>query len=233
MAMFEMEKNVTNLESFNGLEEKTNVSKVKAEEVKSEETQVKDVDLVFLLDKSGSMYSVVRDTIGGFNSFIEREREKNPNTHVTLVLFDTEYNVLYTRKPIAEVEELTKNEYYADGCTALLDAIGTTINRLDRQVNNDVLFVITTDGLENSSREFSKSDIKNMIANHNWEFLFIGADIDSYGEALTLGIDESHAANYEKTSAGLGALFDSVGDAHEEISRGGSLDDMSWKRRLG
>ena len=176
---------------------------------------------------------MVRDTIGGFNSFIEREREKNPNTHVTLVLFDTEYNVLYTRKPIAEVEELTKNEYYADGCTALLDAIGTTINRLDRQVNNDVLFVITTDGLENSSREFSKSDIKNMIANHNWEFLFIGADIDSYGEALTLGIDESHAANYEKTSAGLGALFDSVGDAHEEISRGGSLDDMSWKRRLG
>lgn len=152
MGMFELEKNVTNLESFNGLDEKVNGIKEenleKAEEVKAEETPLKDVDLVFLLDKSGSMYDVVSDTIGGFNSFIEREREKNPNTHVTLVLFDTEYKVLYTRKPIDEVSKLTKNEYFADGCTALLDAIGTTINRLDRKVENDVLFVITTDGLE-------------------------------------------------------------------------------------
>lgn len=233
MGMFEFEKNVSNLESFNGLDEKVaNVNEERKEDVK-EKTQVKDVDLVFLLDKSGSMYGVVSDTIGGFNSFIEREREKNPKTKVTLVLFDTEYNVLYTRKPIDQVRELTKNEYYADGCTALLDAIGTTINRLDRKVDNDVLFVITTDGLENSSREFSKSDIKNMIANHNWEFLFIGADIDSYEEARGLGIDMTRAANYEKSSAGLGALFDSVGDAHEEMTRGGSLDSMRWKRRLG
>ena len=250
MTMFEFEKNVTNLDSFSGLGEKVDTiqgvkveevkeevkeelnEKVKSDEVKSEETPIKDVDLVFLLDKSGSMYGVVSDTIGGFNSFIERERERNPRTRVTCVLFDTEYNVLYTRKPITEVGQLTKREYFADGCTALLDAIGTTINRLDRKVDNDVLFVITTDGLENSSCEFSKSDIKNMIANHNWEFLFIGADIDSYAEAYTLGIDDSRAANYEKSSAGLGALFDSVSDAHDEMTRGVSLDSGRWKRRL-
>ena len=232
MSMFEMEKNVTNLESFKGLDEKVEDAKGNAEEVKLEETQMKDVDLVFLLDKSGSMYDVVSDTIGGFNSFIEREREKNPKTRISLVLFDTEYNVLYTRKPIDEVEELTKNEYFADGCTALLDAIGTTINRLERKVDNDVLFVITTDGLENSSREFAKSDIRNMIANHNWEFLFIGADIDSYEEARGLGISRTRAANYEKSSVGLGALFDSVSDAHEDMVRGRSLDSMRWKRRL-
>lgn len=237
MGMFELEKNVTNLESFNGLDEKVNGIKEenleKAEEVKAEETPLKDVDLVFLLDKSGSMYDVVSDTIGGFNSFIEREREKNPNTHVTLVLFDTEYKVLYTRKPIDEVSKLTKNEYFADGCTALLDAIGTTINRLDRKVENDVLFVITTDGLENSSIEYNKLDIKNMIANHNWEFLFIGADIDSYEEACGLGISRTRAANYEKSSAGLGALFDSVSDAHDEMTRGVDLGSGHWKRRLG
>lgn len=233
MGMFELEKNVTNLNSFNGLDEKVkNVSNEKMEKVKVEETHLKDVDLVFLLDKSGSMYDVESDTIGGFNSFIEREREKNPKTRVTLVLFDTEYNVLYTRKPISEVEKLTKNEYFADGCTALLDAIGTTINRLDRIVDNDVLFVITTDGLENSSMEFSKADIRHMIANHNWEFLFIGADIDSYEEARGLGIPRTRSANYEKCAVGLGALFDSVSDAHEDMTRGRSLDDMRWKRRL-
>ncbi len=242
MTMFEFEKNVTNLDSFNGLKEKVeNIQgvkvekadeQVKANEAKAEDTPLKDVDLVFLLDKSGSMYGAVSDTIGGFNSFIEREREKNPNTRVTCVLFDTEYNVLYTRKPITEVAELTKREYFADGCTALLDAIGTTINRIDRKVDNDVLFVITTDGLENSSREFSKSDIKNMIANHTWEFLFIGADIDSYSEAYDLGIEESHAANYEKSACGLGALFDSVSDAHDEMTRGVSLESGRWKRRL-
>ena len=233
MGMFEFEKNVEKLESFNGLDEKIeNAKEEKREEIRKDQSEARDVDLVFLLDKSGSMYNVVSDTIGGFNSFIEREREKNPRTLVTLVLFDTEYNVLYTRKPINEVGELTRNEYYADGCTALLDAIGTTINRLDRTVDNEVLFVITTDGLENSSREYSKADIKNMIANHSWEFLFIGADIDAYEEAGSLGIDSNHTAKYRKSSAGLGALFDSVSDAHEEVTRGGTISGMRWKRRL-
>ena len=239
MTMFQSGRNVKNLDSFKGLEERIDniqgieVEEVKTEEVKVEETPLKDVDLVFLLDKSGSMYSAVSDTIGGFNSFIEKERKKNPKTHVTCVLFDTEFKVLYARKPITEVDELTEREYFADGCTALLDAIGTTVNRMEREVDNDVLFVITTDGLENSSREFSKSDIKNMIANKDWEFLFIGADIDSYEEAFSLGIDESRAANYEKSSSGIAALFDSVGDAHDEMTRGVSLSSRRWKRRLG
>ena len=100
-------------------------------------------------------------------------------------------------------------------------------------MENDVLFVITTDGLENSSIEYNKLDIKNMIANHNWEFLFIGADIDSYEEACGLGISRTRAANYEKSAVGLGALFDSVSDAHEDMTRGGDLGSGNWKRRLG
>ena len=115
--------------------------------VTNENTSHVDMDLIFVLDKSGSMSDSVEDTIGGFNSFIRRERVKNPNTRVTLVLFNDEYEILYTRKPIADVEALTSEEYFACGCTALLDAVGHTIVSFDKEVNNKVLFVITTDGL--------------------------------------------------------------------------------------
>lgn len=222
---FSDEKNVREVKSFSDLDENNEVKK----EV---ETKSDVLDLVFLLDKSGSMYGAVKDTIGGFNSFIEREKAKNLDTRVTLVLFDHRYEVLYTRKPIDEVEELTSDVYYADGCTALLDAIGTTINRLDKEINNKVVFVITTDGLENSSKEFSKRDVRNLIANHNWEFLFIGADIDSYHEAASIGIPRYRTGNYSKSSAGLGSLFRSVSSASERTRSGGSLEDGEWKKEL-
>ena len=178
------------------------------------------------------MYGAVSDTIGGFNTFIQRERAKNLDTRVTLVLFDHHYKILYTRKPIDEVEMLTSDVYYADGCTALLDAIGTTINRLDREISNKVVFVITTDGLENSSKEYTKRDIRNLISSHNWEFLFIGADIDSYHEAASIGIPKYRTANYEKSSAGLGYLFKSVSRASSRTRSGGSLEDGEWKKDL-
>jgi hypothetical protein len=217
MGLFGEMKNVTNVKSFGSLEEKKNV----------------DMDLVFVLDKSGSMWNVVEDTIGGFNSFIERERKEEKNTRVTLVLFDDEYKIIYTRKPIDEVEELTSEEYFASGCTALLDAVGRTILSLEGEVADKVMFVITTDGLENASVEFKRSDVKKLIETHDWEFLFIGADIDSYSEAASLGIRSSRTANYEKSSAGLGSLFNSVSRYRCAFSRDDE-EEMSgaWKEDL-
>ena len=224
MGMFKEVKNVTNVDSFEKLDE-NNKPIEKVENV---------MDLVFILDKSGSMWNLEEDTIGGFNSFIAKERKKEAKHKilVTLVLFNDEYRILYSRKPIEEVKELTDEDYFTDGCTALLDAIGTTITSLDKEVSDKVLFVITTDGLENASTKYSKSMVKELIESHDWEFLFIGADIDSYSEAMSLGIDSDHAANYEKSSAGLGSLFGSVsryrcaydrGD--EEVTRGSLWKD--------
>ena len=222
--LFSEEKNVTNVKSFAGLDEN---NKPKAQE--------NAMDLIFILDKSGSMWNIVEDTIGGFNSFIEREKTKDIKTYVTLVLFDDEYKILYTRKPIEEVKELTSEEYFASGCTALLDAVGTTIESLDKEISQKVMFVITTDGLENASTKYTKSDVKKLIQSHDWEFLFIGADIDSYKEAQSIGIETERSANYEKSSEGLGCLFDSV----SEFKRGYSESSGSryrcageWKRGL-
>jgi hypothetical protein len=200
MGLFNDQKNVRNVDSFDCLDENN----------KPKEFDENVMDLVFILDKSGSMIDLVDDTIGGFNSYIENEKETDENILVTLILFDTEYTVLYSRKPIDEVEKLTREQYFAGGCTALLDAIGRTIVSLDKEVNNKVLFVITTDGLENSSRRFSKSQVKELIQSHEWEFLFIGADIDSYAEARALGIDRNHAANYERSPRGVRGVFNSV-----------------------
>lgn len=202
---------------------------------KNNEKEIEDkdeVNLVFVLDKSGSMYSLVDDTIGGFNSLIEEQRKNFPNTFVTLVLFDTAYKVIYERKPITEVEELTTDVYYASGCTALLDAVGKTITTLDRTVKGNVLFAITTDGMENSSKEYKRSDIKNMIKNHDWEFIFLGANIDSFREAESIGIDEIHSANYAPTGMGEKVKWRCVGVASNSISNGHPLLNREWKRKL-
>ena len=140
--------------------------------------------------------------------------------------------MLFKRQPIEEVKKLTSEEYYVRGMTALLDAIGKTIVTLEREVDNKVLFVIMTDGLENSSVEFSKSQIKNMIGNHGWEFIFIGADIDSYKEAAGIGIKRSRVANYEKSARGVRNLYDSVSNVSEHVRYNRSLDDGEWKRNL-
>ena len=129
--------------------------------------QNQTVDLIFLIDKSGSMYGSEEDIIGGFNSFIERETKKDLNTNVTTIFFAHDYEVLYKRKAIEDVKKLTRNEYMVGGSTALLDAIGRTITSMEREIDNNVLFVIMTDGYENSSCEYSKAQISNMIANHN------------------------------------------------------------------
>lgn len=194
--------------------------------------QDKDLDLIFLMDRSGSMSGSEKDTMGGFNSFIQRESKKEFNTRVTTILFDDNYEVLYKRKPIDEVAELTENEYWVRGCTALLDAIGKTINTLDKEIDNKVLFVIMTDGFENASREFSKEQIRNLISNHNWEFIYIGADIDSYSEAGNIGIKRTHTANYRKSKEGIKDLYCSISNASECLMENKSLDDADWSRDL-
>ena len=194
--------------------------------------KVEDLDLIFLIDRSGSMYGSEEDTIGGFNSFIEKEKLKEGNTRVTTILFDHEYEMLYKRKDIDGVNKLTRDEYYVRGSTALLDAIGKTITTLDREIDNKALFVITTDGMENSSVEFSKSQIKSMIQNHNWEFIFIGADIDSYSEARQLGIKKSRVANYDKSARGVEKMYSSIDFASTSMRENVSLDNVNWKKDL-
>ena len=193
----------------------------------------KEMDVVFLLDRSGSMSNCVEDTIGGYNSYLKEQKGKGYNTKITTVLFDDQYEVLYDRVPISKVDNLTNKEYYVRGCTALLDAIGKTINRIDRDVkDNKVLFIITTDGLENASHEYHKQDIKKLIEKHsNWEFLYIGADIDSYEEGAMLGISKKNIANYKKGKEGVGRLFNSLAKASCCMAECETLD-ASWKEDL-
>ena len=189
-------------------------------------------ELVFILDRSGSMSGLEDDTIGGFNSFIEKEKAKDFETKVTTILFDNKYEVLYKRRDINEVGELTSDEYFVRGSTALFDAIGRTITSLDKEISNKALFVIMTDGMENSSVEFSKSQIKSMIESHSWEFIFIGADIDSYAEAAKIGIRKSRTANYAKSREGIGRAYMSVENAKNCLRDDMNLDDGNWKKRL-
>lgn len=175
--------------------------------------QNQNLDLVFVIDKNGSMYVSQEDAMA--DSFIERERKKEFETNVTTVLFNDGYEMLYKRKPIHEVDNQTSKEYYVGGCADILDAIGKTVVTLDKEIGNKVLFVIMTDGLEDSYAEYSKSHIKNMIENHNWDFIFIGADIDSYDEVASIGIRKSRVANYKKSSEGIGDAYLSMEEAFQ------------------
>ena len=191
-----------------------------------------DLDLVFLIDRSGSMNGSEEDTMGGFNSFIQKERKKEFNTKVTTILFDDKYEVLYERKAIEDVSDLTEDEYYVRGCTALLDAIGKTITSLNHKIENKVLFVIMTDGMENASVEYSKSQISNMINSHTWEFIFIGADIDSYSEARNIGIRKSRTANYRKSKEGVEDAYCSIACVTDAMRADVDLDKVHWKANL-
>ena len=191
-----------------------------------------EMDLFFILDRSGSMYGSEEDTINGFNAFIEKQMSKNHKILVTTVLFDGKYEVLYSRKPISEVKPLTNKEYYVRGSTALLDAIGRTVNTFRGEVNQ-AMCIITTDGYENSSREFNRDQIRDMVENTGWEFVFIGADIDSYGEASRIGIRRSRVARHSKDAPGINNMYIAVDNLttkfyHKRIKD----DDVEWKKDL-
>lgn len=175
-------------------------------------------EIIFVIDKSGSMSHLVGDTIGGFNGFIESQKALDGKATLTTVLFDTSWKTLHDGVDISEVKPMTTAEYYAGGGTAMLDAIGETINRvqdrhdeLGNEKPDSVLFVITTDGEENSSRKFKKSDIEKMIKHqtngHGWKFMFLGANMDAVKEAESIGINKDWAANYSYTAQGTNAIY--------------------------
>lgn len=171
----------------------------------------KSLEIVFLLDRSGSMGGLETDTIGGYNSFIKQH--KDSNAKLTTILFDNQIDVIHDREDISKVKKLTDKEYYVRGCTALLDAVGYGISRI-KDKNSKVIFVITTDGLENASKEYNKKQIKKMIEERkNWEFMYLGANIDSYCEASSIGIKKDRVSNYSASSKGTSRMFGAVAKA--------------------
>ncbi len=189
-----------------------------------------EMDIVFLLDRSGSMGGTEDDTIGGYNSYLNSQRKNN--VKITTILFDDKYEVINNRTNISEVNNLTRDDYYVRGSTALLDAIGKSINYIDSKKSKKALFIITTDGYENSSIEYTKDKIKEMIKSHiNYEFMYIGADIDSYSEGASLGISRNNISSYRKDKRGISKLFKAVSDVSEEFYCCDKID-TSWKKEL-
>ena len=188
------------------------------------------MDIVFILDKSGSMGGTESDTIGGYNSYIDSFKDKD--IKVTTVLFNDHHEMITNRTPIKDIKELTRNEYRVGGCTALLDALGNTINYMDSEKSKKAMFIITTDGLENASREYTKEKIKSMIEKHtNWEFIYIGANIDSYNEGSQIGIKRSNISNYDTSSKGICKMYKAASMASEEYLRSDSIG-TAWKEEL-
>lgn len=190
----------------------------------------KEMDIVFLLDRSGSMGGIEDDTIGGYNSYINSQKVNNAK--VTTVLFDDKYEMITNRCNIKDIKPLNNKTYYVRGCTALLDAIGKTINYMDNKKAKKVIFIITTDGLENASREYTRDKIKEMIEVHNtWEFMYIGADIDSYAEGSSIGISKKNISSYKKDRKGVSKLFNSLGKVSCAFFEEDKINE-DWKDEL-
>lgn len=178
-------------------------------------------EIIFLLDRSGSMGGLEGDTIGGFNAFIEKQKQMEGETIVTTVLVDHDYEILWNGID-AKKAKLTDRDFYVRGTTALLDAVGKTILDVGYRLSNTdekerpgkVIFVITTDGMENASREFTHKKVKELIKHqqekYNWEFIFLGANIDAAKEADSLGISMEDAYSYEASSQGMEVMYDMV-----------------------
>ena len=190
----------------------------------------KMLDVVFILDRSGSMRGTEMDTIGGYNNYINDFKSKNAK--ITTILFDDKYEMITKRQNVSEVSELTEKQYYVRGCTALLDAIGKSIKFMEEEKAEKVIFIITTDGYENASHKFNKEQIKEMIQGHKeWEFMYIGADIDSYSEGQSIGISSSNISNYKKDGEGISKIFKAMFTASNAYCDEDCIDS-SWKDEL-
>ncbi|WP_419727138.1 vWA domain-containing protein [Terrisporobacter petrolearius] len=197
-------------------------------------------EVVFILDRSGSMSGLEGDTIGGFNSMLKKQREEEGDANVTTVLFDDEIEMLHKRVDIKEIKNITSKDYYVRGCTALLDAIGYSINfminvqKKEERAKN-VLFIITTDGYENASKEYSYEKIKKMITyekeRYNWQFLFLGANMDAISTARKFGISEEFASNYVSDEVGTQITYEVMNSAISTCKAMGVVDG-SWKSRV-
>ena len=200
-------------------------------------------ELVFILDRSGSMSALTEDTIGGFNSMIEKQKKENGEALVTTVLFSSQKTVIHDRLPLENVPPLTEKEYFTRGSTALLDAVGSTIHHIvnihryanPEDVPQKTMFVITTDGLENASRHYAYSDVRSMIEHekekYGWEFIFLGANIDAIKEAARFGIRSDRAARYMHDKFGTALNYDVIGDAISDV-RSSKPIKTNWKKRI-
>ena len=188
--------------------------------------------VVFVLDKSGSMYGKAEDVIGGFNTMLKEQQKLHPDTILTLVLFDTEYKIVYKDMKIIEVPELTKEIYSPSGMTALIDALGKAIVETKKNSGKDnVLFIIDTDGLENSSAEYKKDDVKKLVEEQQkagWQFIFTGAGIDAFSEASSYGISATLTFNRGDTSSHTQAYYNAVSTAMHTHAINGTVDSKSF-----
>lgn len=201
-------------------------------------------EIVFIIDKSGSMSGLERDTIGGFNSTVEKQKRKGGTAYVSTVLFDTETRILHDRVPIEEVKPMTLDDYCAGGCTALLDAVGGAIRHIGNihkyarreDVPEHTIFVITTDGMENASHIYDKKTVKKQIERqteeHGWEFIFLGANIDSAEAAQEIGIRRERAMNYNQDRDGIEACYCAMECAISMTREKQSLDSDLWKKSI-
>ena len=200
-------------------------------------------ELVFILDRSGSMSGLEDDTIGGFNAMIEKQKRQPGEAYVSTVLFDNESVVIHDRLVLEKVVPLTRKEYYVRGCTALLDAVGKAIHHIgnvhkyarEEDRPEKTLFVITTDGMENASHQYSYEKVKEMIRRqqekYGWEFLFLGANIDAAAEAARFGIRADRAANYHADSKGTAVIYEAVSDAVCDM-RASRPMSAQWKQSI-
>ncbi len=199
-------------------------------------------ELVFILDRSGSMGGLESDTIGGFNSMLEKQRREPGDAFVTTVLFDNESETVHDRLPIEKVPKLTEREYYVRGCTALLDAVGGTIEHIagihkyarPEDVPQKTMFVITTDGLENASKKYSYDAVKKLIEAKRelgWEFLFLGANIDAAREAARFGIAPDRAVRYKSDRAGTALNYQVISEAVTAVRACAPLS-ADWKKAV-
>ncbi|MBQ9148125.1 MAG: VWA domain-containing protein [Oscillospiraceae bacterium] len=201
-------------------------------------------EIVFILDRSGSMAGLEDDTIGGFNAMIEKQKEEPGEAYISTVLFDNDAEVIHDRLALARIPRMTRKEYYVRGCTALLDAVGGAIHHIgnvhkyarEEDRPEKTIFVITTDGMENASHRYSYDKVKAMIQHekekYGWEFLFLGANIDAAREAARFGIGADRAANYHADRQGTGVIYESVNEAICQVRNCAAPLQANWKRRI-
>ena len=201
-------------------------------------------ELVFILDRSGSMAGLEGDTIGGFNAMIEKQKAQPGQALISTVLFDNETQVIHDRVDVQHVQPMTQREYFVRGCTALLDAVGKAIHHIgnvhkyarEEDRPEKTLFVITTDGMENASKTYDYDRVRAMIQRqqekYGWEFLFLGANIDAAKEASRFGIRADRAANYHADSKGTGVIYETVNDAISHVRSCSAPLQADWKCKV-